>query len=433
MERLAKHLVVVSFDAMNSNDLEKIKNYPNFKRLLADSSYSYEVSSISPSLTYPAHTSIITSMYPDKHGIIANTLMQAHRDNPDWFWQHKYIKSPTVYDKALDAKMTVAALLWPVTAKSKITYNFPEIFANRRWKTQIAVSLVNGSAGYQYNLNKKFGKLRDGISQPKLDDFVEASLLYTIKEYRPDLTLVHFVDLDSMRHYYGFDSVQADEALVRHDNRLGSILDLLEDEAMIDDTTIVVLGDHSMKSTHSVISLRRLFEQNGLMTYKRSKLKEYKVITKTADGSTYIYLKDKKEKQKVFDLLNEFKNSTNAVDKILNNEEIKRIHADHTADYLVDANEGYYFSDKLEDLVINKIEMIGNRVKSGYLLSSHGYLQDKEDYKTIFIVKGNQIKKNFNIGPMNLVDEGITFAKILGLDMGNVDGRLLEEIFEDEN
>lgn len=432
MKRLAKHLLVVSFDAMNSHDLEKLKNFPNFSRVLKDASYSYEVSSISPSLTYPAHTSIITSMYPNKHGIIANTLMQPYREKPDWFWQQKYINVPTVYDKALEKNMNVAALLWPVTAKSKITYNFPEIFANRKWKNQILVSLMNGSKAYQYNLNKMFGKLRDGISQPKLDDFVEASLLYSIKEFKPDLTLVHFVDLDSMRHYYGFDSIQADEALVRHDKRLGNILDLLETENITDDTIIVVLGDHSMKKTHSVISLRRLFEQNGYMNYKKDKLIDFKVITKTADGSTYIYLKDKSIKDEVYSLLREFKESTNAVEKILDNEGIRKVFADNTADFLVDAKEGYYFTDKLEDLVINKVEMVGNKVKDGYLLSSHGYLSDKEDYHTIFIVKGKGIKKNFDIGKMNLVDEGVTFAQILGLDMGEVDGRLLKEIFEDE-
>ena len=133
-----KYLIVVSFDALNSHDFEKLKNYPNFKRFLSGSSYSNEVTSISPSLTYPAHTSIITSCHPNRHGVISNTLMQPNRLSPDWNWNRKRVKVDTLYDVALREKLTVAALLWPVTAKSKITYNFPEIFANRPWKNQIA-------------------------------------------------------------------------------------------------------------------------------------------------------------------------------------------------------------------------------------------------------------------------------------------------------
>lgn len=39
------------------------------------------------------------------------------------------------------------------------------------------------------------------------------------------------------------------------------------------------------------------------------------------------------------------------------------------------------------------------------------------------------IKKGFSVSQINLVDEGPTMAKILGLNMENVDGRVIEEIF----
>ena len=428
-----KYLIVVSFDALNSHDFEKLKNYPNFKRFLSGSSYSNEVTSISPSLTYPAHTSIITSCHPNRHGVISNTLMQPNRLSPDWNWHRKRIKVDTLYDIALKNNLTVAALLWPVTAKSKITYNFPEIFANRPWKNQIAVSLLNGSLSYQYKLNKMFSNLRQGISQPYLDDFVEASLIYTIENLKANLILVHFVDLDSMRHYYGFDSKEADMALSRHDKRLGNILYTLEKENMLDNTTLVVLGDHSMKPTHSVISLPRLFKDKGIQKYKKEKLIDREVLTKSNDGSTYIYIKDKSKIKNIKILLEEFASTSNAIDAILEKTEILDHKADPNADFLIDAKEGYYFTDKLETNVVNKVEVINGKVKPGYLLSSHGYLKDKKDYYTVFAIKGPGIKKNYEIGPMSLVDEGVTLAKVMNLDMRNVDGNIIQGIFEDEN
>ncbi len=77
-------------------------------------------------------------------------------------------------------------------------------------------------------MNSKFGKLRNGIAQPQLDDFVTASVCWTLEHKYPDLTLVHLVDLDSMRHHYGVESKEAIEALERLDTHLGMMLDSLK-------------------------------------------------------------------------------------------------------------------------------------------------------------------------------------------------------------
>ncbi|MFQ9801599.1 MAG: hypothetical protein ACLR23_24850 [Clostridia bacterium] len=49
--------------------------------------------------------------------------------------------------------MTTAAYLWPVTGRARLTYNLPEVFANRWWDNQsFCLSsarklLVSGSSG----------------------------------------------------------------------------------------------------------------------------------------------------------------------------------------------------------------------------------------------------------------------------------------------
>ncbi|MBO1913014.1 alkaline phosphatase family protein, partial [Microvirga sp. 3-52] len=137
-----------------------------------------------------------------------------------------------LYDEAKRAGMSTAALLWPVTAKAKIDYHMPEIFANRPWHHQIVTSLWNGSKRYQFDMNKRFGHLRKGTEQPELDDFVTASAVHTIKTKKPNLMLIHLVDLDSQRHRHGFSSAEADAAILRHDARLGQILTALKDSGL---------------------------------------------------------------------------------------------------------------------------------------------------------------------------------------------------------
>nr|MBR9646502.1 alkaline phosphatase family protein [Streptococcus sp. 11-4097] len=90
-----------------------------------------------------------------------------------------------------------AALLWPVTGRANIDYNLPEIFPNRPWQNQILVSLFSGSPLYQLDLNQRFGHIRNGLSQPELDDFVLASAVHTIQTKKPNVMFIHFTDLDT--------------------------------------------------------------------------------------------------------------------------------------------------------------------------------------------------------------------------------------------
>ena len=175
------NMIIISLDAVDKKDFEILKELPNFKKLIEKSSYSFEVESVYPSLTYPAHTTIITGKYPNNHGVINNILIQPGKNDPDWFWHRNKIQGETLYDLAKKKGMKIANLLWPVTAKGDIDYNLPEIFPNKWWQNQIIVSLLNGSIGYQLELNNKFKDLRNGTKQPGLDNFIMASFFAYIK------------------------------------------------------------------------------------------------------------------------------------------------------------------------------------------------------------------------------------------------------------
>lgn len=221
MERLTDHLIIISFDCLSALDFPTLKDLPHFQHILETGAYVEKVETVYPSVTYACHTSIVTGNYPNRHGVINNTLLQPGWRSPDWNWHRDSINGTTLYDEAKKAGLITASLLWPVTAKAKIDYNMPEIFANRPWHHQILVSLINGTPGFQWELNKRFGHIRKGLNQPALDDFVLESTVHTIKTKKPNLLMVHFTDLDTQRHHHGFSSNEALAALQRHDIRLG--------------------------------------------------------------------------------------------------------------------------------------------------------------------------------------------------------------------
>lgn len=435
MKRLTDHLIVISFDCLSSLDIPMLETLPNFRTLMEGAAICKQVKTIYPSVTYSCHTSIITGNYPIRHRITTNTMLQPGSKSPDWYWRRKNIKGTTLFDEAKKSGMKTAALLWPVTARAKIDFHIPEIFANRPWHSQVAVSLINGSLLYTIHMNQRFGHLRKGIQQPWLDDFVTASAVHTIKSKKPDLLLIHLVDLDSQRHTHGFASKEADDALRRHDERLADILKALKESGIAEKSTIVALGDHSSLDVSRVIKLNVLLKASGLIQVnEKGQVISWRAFCKSNDGSAYIYLKhpdDRHAKEKIQALLHSLvKNPDNGIEFVLSGKEASESGADHEATFMLEAHEGYYFTEELDGEAL--VEIAKEDLTAGkYSKAVHGYSPLKPDYNTVFIAKGNGIVHGVEIPTMCLVDEGPTFARILGLDLGETDGRILKEIIED--
>jgi predicted AlkP superfamily pyrophosphatase or phosphodiesterase len=374
----------------------------------------------------------VTGKYPCRHGVINNTLLQPGRPSPDWHWFRSSIKGTTLYDEAKKANMTTAALLWPVTGKADIDYNMPEIFANRRWQNQILVSLLSGSPMYQLDLNQRFGHIRKGLDQPELDDFVLESTVYTIKTKKPNLVMVHFTDLDTQRHYHGFSSKEAVAAINRHNERLGKIILALKEAGISKNSTIVVLGDHSALDEGQAVNPNVLFHQHQLIsTNPNGKVTDWRAYCKSCDGSAYIYLKNRNDsavRETVEGLLHLLlADPDSGIEAVLTGEQAAAKGADPGCAFMIEAREGYYFLEDLTGEYIKTITENDIRNDKKYTFATHGYSPEKENYSTILMAAGKGIRRT-TLSSMRLIDEGPTFARLLGVSLGETDGKIIEDI-----
>lgn len=432
------YLIMVSFDAVGASDLEFLKTLPNFGNFMKDASLCTNVSSVYPSVTYPAHTSIVTGKYPSRHGIVNNTMIQPKLSFPDWYWKRKYIKGTTLYDEAKKHGMKTAALLWPVTAGAKIDYNAPEVLANRPWQNQYTVSLLNGSPLYELSVYLRFGHLMDGINQPALDNFVHQALIYTLRAKKPNLTMVHFTDVDTNRHRYGFSDPKITEALRRHDKRLGEIIETLKSIGIYEETAIVLLGDHSQMDSHMIVNLNAIFLKKGYLTVhpRTGRIKDWQVLTQTCDGSCYIYLKDTRNKQLYQDVKSLLYSLADkeeyGIETIYTHKEAVSMGADPKCAFMLEAKQGYYFLNDTDKLFVPVNR--GDSLKNSHIMeATHGYHPDKPGYKTFFMASGPGIKKRIVIPSMSLVDEGPTLAELLGFTLPDTDGCVRKEILDFQN
>lgn len=423
-----KHLIVISYDAFSEDNWEMASKLPNISELMKNGAYTSKMKSVFPTLTYVAHSTLVTGVYPDKHKIFQNNAFQpfVEEKNQNWFWYRKDIKVPTIYDVARQSGLTTAGLLWPVTGKAKIKYNLPEVVAINNENQGLKI-LKNGSPFFCIRLALKYGKIRKGVGQPYLDDFTTACAVDVIKRKKPNLLLVHLIDLDDAKHYTGINSEQVKQVILRMDKRIGDIMSAVDEAGIKDETVLLIVGDHGQKAIRYKIYLNKLLKDNGLIYEEKGQLK-WRAYVQGAGGSAGIFIKeeDKEAEVLVKELLDKaVKQNSYGIKKIYSDDERIMYHMDTKPKYIIEAKIGYSFHEEIGDEIIRDLST--DRIAYG----NHGYSPDIDDYKCNFLIAGKYIKNGLEIGDINMVDVAPTIARILGLTLNNCDGRVIEEVFSD--
>lgn len=422
----AKHLIVISYDAFSEDNWEHASKLPNMSRLINNGAFSTKLKSVYPTLTYVVHTTMVTGVYPDKHEIYHNNPLQpfVKEEEQDWFWYRKDIKVPTIYDAVKERKMTTAGILWPVTGKAAIRYNIPEIRAIGD-ENQALKILKNGSPLYSVAMELKFGRVRRGIKQPYLDDFTTMCAVDTIIKKKPNLFLVHLIDLDDTKHEYGTDGKEIDETIIRMDKRLGDIVNATEEAGIKEDTVFLIVGDHGQINVKYKIKLNQLLKEKGLIYEEQGEIK-WRAYIQSAGGSAYLHIQDgDKEAEKLaLEILDKvMKEDCYGIECLYTRDDLDSRHVELSVPYMLEAKRGYCFDDSIDG------EVIINLDKQGIKYATHGYSPDKEIYRCNLIISGNCIKKGYELCGIKMVDIAPTMGKILGIDFNNGDGKELSEIF----
>jgi predicted AlkP superfamily pyrophosphatase or phosphodiesterase len=98
--RVTDHVIVISIDGLRPDAITRY-NTPTIQRLMRDGRYSLTAQTISISRTLPSHTSMLTGVDADVHGIHWNS---------DKTGKYGYVKVPTVFGLARDAGFSTAAV-----------------------------------------------------------------------------------------------------------------------------------------------------------------------------------------------------------------------------------------------------------------------------------------------------------------------------------
>jgi Type I phosphodiesterase / nucleotide pyrophosphatase len=109
---------------------------------------------------------------------------------------------------------------------------------------------------------------------------VEALIRQLRRPSPPVVVLLIFNSVDLAGHFSGPDSPDAHRALEETDALLGQVLDTLEaatgadGRPLLDDTTVVLFGDHGMVSSGNFLDLQPIFQRRKLSTFDASSVSQ---------------------------------------------------------------------------------------------------------------------------------------------------------------
>src|SRR6188508_2856661 len=85
----ARHVVMITIDGLKpaTYTAPGPSKVPTLRRLAQEGTFADGVIGVTPTVTYPSHTTMITGVMPAEHGIVDNRILDPeNRSNGAWYW-----------------------------------------------------------------------------------------------------------------------------------------------------------------------------------------------------------------------------------------------------------------------------------------------------------------------------------------------------------
>ena len=233
-----------------------------------------------PSLTFPNHFTIVTGLYPEHHGLVANGFYDPARKaryaiaDAQAVTDGSWYSGVPLWSLAESHGMRTAVLLWP-GSEAEIAGFRPAWYAHFDGKTEATLEAQQG----------------------RIDDAV--ALLSLPAADRPHFIAMYYSEPDHEGHEFGPDAPQTRAAEQKMDAMVGKLKAALEATGLPID--LVVVSDHGMiKSQDGWVTLDQFadlkgFETDGPLLYAATeddRVRAYNQLKKASSQFTVYRLKN---------------------------------------------------------------------------------------------------------------------------------------------
>ena len=424
----SRHVVLISIDGFANFHLKNPAiDLPTIRALAKSGVEAESGETVFPSVTHPSHTTLLTGVRPLRHGVVNNRMTNRvtgerfHITNLD---RTASVKVPTLFDAARRAGLSTAAFFWPETKNDpSIDFNVPEVF-NADSKADISAvpkAVLDELRGAGVPIDDYFRYYGDSFVMGTSDVVLAQAAAHAIATRKPALLAIHFLLTDEVQHEVGPAHYRAQAALTAADHAVSLLVDAVRKAGIAEQTTFVVTADHGFATIDKQVNLAPVFADPALKDAVRLHAQGWSLFV---------------EKTSAFDAARHHAALERAYQRAASIVGVATIvrsvefHALGIPTY----DESPYIAG--QDMIVGEVDTFLTadaanpstaRVPLTPPRHEHGYLPTNPKMFTSLVLAGRGVKTGATIGHVRSLDVAPTIATLLGIEMKDVEGRVLTE------
>lgn len=426
----SRRVVVVSADAMVFEDTQLLRTLPAMASVWERCAQVERVRSVYPSITYPCHSTMMTGLYPEKHGVIRNDRIIPGVTPTPWIFTRENVHGVSVFDQAKAAGMTTAAVFWPVTGNDpSIDWLIDECWPNPGDENELDCFRENGSSEemvrqiIEPNIHWLSGRHR---KHPYCDIFMMHCASDIIRKYKPNLLMVHPANIDAYRHETGLFTPKVTHGIHETDCWLQMLFKSAEDAGVFEETDFFIVSDHGQMNIQRAVALNAILAEHGWITLDEDgSFRDWKAWAHSGGLSAVVKVKHSQDEPALCALLEKLRDEgVWGIGEVMTRREAEeKHHMSGDFSFAIESDGITTFSNAFTKPFVRPQNNADYRLGK----ATHGHLPHKGPQPTL-IAFGPHIRPGAVVPSANLVDEAPTFAAALGLEMPDAQGRVLQEI-----
>ena len=418
-------VLLISIDGLRPADVldaqQRGLHLPNLQAFLKQGSYAHDVRGVLPTLTYPSHTTLITGVSPNLHGIGSNlTFDPTNKNQQGWDWYASDVHVQTLWDAAHAAGLSTANVHWPVSVGAQVDWNLPQI-----WRTGLPddrkLLAALSTPGLLPSLEKDLGPYADGIDESLAGDQNRTRFaIHLLETRKPQFMTAYVTALDTEQHATGPDTPTSRKTLEGIDVLIGDLVAAAQ--RVHPDGIVAIVSDHGFAPVRQDINFYSPFIKAGLVTVKDGAITDWQAAVWNDGGSAAIVLKDPNDtavKAKVAALLKKLQDDPRyEIDHVLDHDQLVAQGGTGLASWFVLLKIGYELG----------VTSDAPLPAPGHFLGMHGYDPATPEMRSTFLIEGPGIPAGKNLGSIDMRDIAPTLAKLMGASLPQAQGRALPSL-----
>jgi len=405
---------------------------PHLRALAAGGVVADAMTIANPAITWPNHTTLVTGVAPQKHGVLYNGLVTRQgvgkptKIEP-WADKAKLVRVPTIYDVAFKAGLTTAEVDWvAITKPGTITWSFSEIAdANG----ELPREMIAAGVATEDEILSAANKAPSGkkLSATVRDELWTRAASFVFTKHRPNLLMFHPLNTDGQHHRYGPGSAEGITALTLADKLIGDLVHAIDASGLRAQTTIIVTTDHGFKKVDNYIYPNVVLKKAGLLQTAGATIAHCDAYVGAQGGIAFVYITDPTRRAELLPKLKELFARTEGIDRVLDAE--AEAHGlgmptpkenEAMGELILYPKAGYALTGAaVGDVVSGPTSNYGG---------THGYPSSDPELDGIFIANGAGIKKGVKVNRVRNLDVAPTIARLLDVALPTADGRVMESV-----